>query len=573
MTAPLLALATSLPVAAFCWLAGALIDRNADRFAIAARMREGLWSGLLALPVAHVAAVIAGSRLLPADLKTQRLDLILDAPAVAAVLPEPGDVAAASPLALPWPEMILAAVALGAIISLTLLALRHLRLARLTARARACERPDLMATVARQAAALGVGLPSLMTSPEITSPRLAGLLRPAILLPDGLARLPVGELALICRHELAHLKLRDNLRLAIEDFLLALFWFNPVLPAIRGRLAAAREEGRDDLALADAAPETRRRYAETLVNTLRFGAGPEPHAAFIGAGRNIAAMRLNAILKPRPPMSPRVAMITLAAAAALSLIVAAGSGALAMVAAPPTAGGSRTTTVVDQETRGGVTFVADRMTLKPDNRGAVYEGAVEIRLDRVTGSPATDTRAAGVTFFVDGRPAPADFDPALLSPERILRVDLTAGPIVDDKATYQVNVVSGAGTASASMRTRSRYSVRSGPSERGRDAPAPPEAALTGSFDIRADSATTFTDGAVLWEGTPRITFNKPDPAQSETVPARILVDGRPAPAGFDPGSLAPDALVSASWHPAKDGRPATLNLITAKGDRAKPTP
>ncbi len=343
--------------------------------------------------------------------------------------------------------------------------------------------------------------------------------------------------------------------------------------AIRGRLAAAREEGRDDLALAGAAPEIRRRYAQTLVQTLRLGAGPEPHAAFIGAGRSIAAMRLNAILKPRPPMSPRVAMTTLLAATALSLIVAAGSGALAMVAAPPTAGGSRTTTVVGQETRGGVTFVADRMTLKPDDRGAVYEGAVEIRLDRVTGSPAADAKAAGVTFFIDGRPAPADFDPALLSPERVLRVDLTAGPIVDDKATYQVNVVSGAGTASGSTRTRSRYSFRSGPAERDRDAPKPAEAALTGSFDIRADSATTFTDGAVLWEGTPRITFNKPDPAQPATAPARVLVDGRPAPAGFNPGSLAPDALTRVFWYPARNDRPATLNLITAEGDRATTTP
>lgn len=285
-------------------------------------------------------------------------------------------------------------------------------------------------------------------------------------------------------------------------------------------------------------------------------------------------MRLNAILKPRPPMSPRVAMTTLLAATALSLVVAAGSGALAMVVAPPAADvGPRTTTVVGEETRGGITFVADRMVLKPDNRGAIYEGAVEIRLDRVTGDPAADAKLAGVTFFIDSRPAPAGFDPALLSPGRVLRVDLTAGPIVGEQATYQVNIVSGAGTKTASTRTRSRYSVRSGPDEGDRAIPKPSDAALTGSFDIRADSATTSTDGAVLWEGTPRITFNKPDPAQPATVPARVLIDGRPAPAGFNPGSLAPDALTRVFWYPARDGRPATLNLITAKGDRARTTP
>lgn len=574
MTAPLLALATSLPVAALCWLAGALIDRNADRFAIAARMREGVWSGLMALPAAHVVAVIAGSRLLPADLKTQRLDLIPEVTAIAAGVPNQGAAAAAPQLALPWPETILAVVAFGAIVNLTLLALRHARLARLVARAAPCDRADLIAAVARHAAALRVGLPALLTSPEITSPRLAGMLRPAILLPEALARLPVGELALICGHELAHLKLRDNPRLAIEDILLALFWFNPVMPAIRGRLAAAREEGRDDLALADAAPETRRRYAQTLVNTLRFGAGPEPHAAFIGAGRNIAAMRLKAILKPRPPMSPRVAMTTLAAAASLCVIVAVGSGALAMAVAPPAADlGPRTTTVVGEETRGGITFVADRMMLKPDGRGAVYEGAVEVRLDRVTGDPVVDARLAGVTFLIDGQPAPAAFDPASLPPEQVLRVDLTAGLIVGDLATYQANFILGPGTRTPSTSTRSRISMRSGPPEPHRSAPMPSDTALTGSFDIRADSATTSTDGAVHWEGTPQITFNKPDPAQPETAPARILIDGRLPPAGFNPASLAPDALAGAFWHPAKDGRPATLNLITAKGDRAKTTP
>lgn len=472
MTVLLVALLTSLPVAALCWLAGALVDRSADRFAIAAWMREGLWSGLLALPAAHVAAVIVVARLLPADLKTPRLDFVPDAPVVAG-LPGPGVATAAPPLALSWPEIVLATVALGAIVGLTLLALRHIRLAKLTARAVPCDRPDLIATVGRRADALGVGLPALLTSPAITSPRLAGLLRPAILLPEGLARLPAEELALICGHELAHLKLRDNLRLAIEDVLLALFWFNPVMRAIRGRLAAAREEGRDDLALAGAAPEIRRRYAQTLVQTLRLGAGPEPHAAFIGAGRNIAAMRLNAILKPRPPMSPRVAMTAVAAALSLSLVVAAGSGALAMVAAPSAAEAplSSASTPPATPARAGITFVADEM-IEQSNGPTLFKGAVEVRLDRATGDPAEDARLAGVTFLINGAPAPAGFDPATLPPDLIERVELTQGSTTSGRPTYQVNIVPGAGTKTPSPRSRSRYSVHNSPPERYRDADA-----------------------------------------------------------------------------------------------------
>ncbi|MDO8294959.1 MAG: M56 family metallopeptidase [Caulobacter sp.] len=473
MTVLLSALLTSLPVAALCWLAGALFDRNADRFAITARVREGVWSGLLALPVFHVAAVVAGAKLLPAWLKAPSIAWTPIAPLAAGPAPAPASETAAPSLALPWPAIALAVMALGALVSLGLLALRHVRLARLTYRARPCGRSDLIAAVASRAASMGIKTPAVLTCPELTSPRLAGLLRPALLLPDDLARLPAEELALICGHELAHLKQRDNLRLAIEDVLLALFWFNPVMPAIRGRLAAAREEGRDDLALAGVAPESRRRYAETLVQTLRLGAGPEPHAAFIGAGRSIAAMRLNAILKPRPPMSPRVAITTLLTAAALSLVVAAGSGALAMVVAPPGTATplSGASTPPAERAGGGVSFRADEAVEQRDGP-MLFKGAVEVRLDRVTGDPTEDARLAGVTFLIDGAPAPAGFDPATLPPERIERVELVEGSTNSGQPTYQVDIILGTGTKTPSVRARSSYHMRNGPRERYADADA-----------------------------------------------------------------------------------------------------
>lgn len=514
MTALLLALAASLPVAGLCWLAGALLDRNADRFAIGAWMREGLWSGLLVLPAAHVAAVVVGARLLPADLKTARLDLIPDAPAATAVLPEPGAAAATPPPVLPWPEMVLAVVALGAIVGLALLALRHLRLARLTARAVRCDRPDLIAAVGRRAVALGVGLPPLLTSPGITSPRLAGLLRPAILLPEGLAALPTDELALICGHELAHLKLRDNLRLVIEDVLLALFWFNPVMRPIRGRLAAAREEGRDDLALADAAPETRRRYAETLVQTLRLGAGPEPYAAFIGAGRNIAAMRLNAILKPRPPMSPRVAMTTVGLTVLLSLGVVACSAGLATAVGPA---------ADETPNRGGMTVKAETK-VKRDDGVDVFTGGVRVIIHRVTGDPDTDARGAGVTFLVDGQPAPVGFNPASIPPEQILRAELTERPQVHGRYQATVNIVRGTGTRL--------------PQPDALPTAKPP--AQAGSVDFIADEVVV-AEGKSSYRGDVEVRV-KPVTGKPwidvRLAGAVFYVNGEPAPKSFDPASI-----------------------------------
>lgn len=472
MTVLILALLTSLPVAALCWLAGEVLDRSAERVAISARMREDVWTGLMALPALHGAAAVAAVKWLPAKPNIPGLGLAPIAPIM--VDSAPGEVSyAASTVALPWPQAVLALVALGALINLGLLIRRHARLARLTSRARPCARPDLVAEVAGRAASLGIKAPALLTSAEVSTPRLAGLRRPAILLPENLNGLPTESLAMICDHELAHLKLGDNPRLVVEDILLALFWFNPAMRAIRARLSAAREERRDELTLAGAAADSRRRYAEILVHALRLSAGPEPHAAFIGAGRNIAAMRLNAILNPRPPMSPKVRAITLAAAASLCAIVAAGSSALAMVAAPPTAESVApgASSPAPGRARGGITFFADEVTTQPDGP-TLYTGAVEIRLDRVTGDPAIDARLAGVVFLIDGAPAPAGFDPATVAPERIQRVELTRDPTTGEQATYRVNIVSGGGTRTPSATARSRVSLRSGPSERYRDADA-----------------------------------------------------------------------------------------------------
>ncbi len=62
--------------------------------------------------------------------------------------------------------------------------------------------------------------------------------------------------------------------------MLGLFWLTPLLGLVRARMAAATEEACDDHALRGAEPAVRRLYAQTLVDTLRLGAGPEHRARF-----------------------------------------------------------------------------------------------------------------------------------------------------------------------------------------------------------------------------------------------------------------------------------------------------
>ena len=80
----------------------------------------------------------------------------------------------------------------------------------------------------------------LMASPEADGPMLAGVFRPAILLPEDM----VSETALapVIEHELAHLARRDNLVEVAIRIISALFWWNLPLHALRPLVAREREK-------------------------------------------------------------------------------------------------------------------------------------------------------------------------------------------------------------------------------------------------------------------------------------------------------------------------------------------
>ncbi len=411
MSAAIWILLATAPFAAVAWTAGALVDR----LAADAGTRARLWSLLFAAPLLAAGAAPGLARLLPEE-TAALVPLSGWSPALADQA-----AAAASTAGTAWrglldgtPSLILIAVAAGAAFRLGRLAVRHARLARLMRRAERSDREGLAGTTARAAAAQGLRPPAIAWSADLSSPLLAGLWRPMILLPAGLAALPDERLAAVCAHELAHLKRHDNLRGLAEDLVLALLWFNPIQAALHRRLSAAREEVCDQAALAGASPATRRDYAELLVEVLRIGAGRPLATSLIGTGRKPQIMRLKAILTPASA-SPRAGGFALVAGLAAVCALATGTAALAgRLQEEPFRTVSKITPD-DARARAGVEVSADRAEIIMGERTR-WSGNPRLKF---VGDPAK----AGVRILLDGKAPPAGFRADDVDPRTLRWID------------------------------------------------------------------------------------------------------------------------------------------------------
>ncbi len=101
--------------------------------------------------------------------------------------------------------------------------------------------------------------PIVLFSDEVSAPMVAGLLRPAILLPAGLdTTLDEGELRLCIAHELAHIRRRDLPLALVPTLMQAAFFFFPPAWLIRREWEIEREAACDAEALAvtSASPAT-----------------------------------------------------------------------------------------------------------------------------------------------------------------------------------------------------------------------------------------------------------------------------------------------------------------------------
>lgn len=108
--------------------------------------------------------------------------------------------------------------------------------------------------------------PELVISPHVSSPCLAGALRPRILLPSTLLQgTTQSEMHHILLHECIHLQQRDIWYAWLWTITLALHWFNPLLWWAGRRLSQDCEAACDERVLAVLDPDKRISYGQSLL--------------------------------------------------------------------------------------------------------------------------------------------------------------------------------------------------------------------------------------------------------------------------------------------------------------------
>ena len=189
---------------------------------------------------------------------------------------------------------------------------------RLRRSARPIEDPAILAQAESIARRLGLSrTPEVMLSEELSAPQVMGLLRPAVLLPTGLAD---ADRDLALGHEFAHLVRRDLWFGLVPAFCERLFFFHPLARLAAREYALAREAACDARVLGalDAPAE---RYGRLLI---RFGAIPRRAAfAATGASPTFHLLKRRLLMMQNPTPSGRRAWPWLVLAGALGVVALA----------------------------------------------------------------------------------------------------------------------------------------------------------------------------------------------------------------------------------------------------------
>lgn len=114
--------------------------------------------------------------------------------------------------------------------------------------------------------------PQLLILPGVSSPMLAGLLRPVLLLPLEIESSRSVQWAL--RHELIHWKRHDLLWKALALAANALHWFNPLVWLLRQRLDRDLEQSCDEAVVQGAEESDRRSYGAVILSAASGGPSP-----------------------------------------------------------------------------------------------------------------------------------------------------------------------------------------------------------------------------------------------------------------------------------------------------------
>ena len=114
-------------------------------------------------------------------------------------------------------------------------------------------------------------------SERIAVPLTMGLFHRRVLVPAGWNRWSMTDRVAVLRHELAHIRRRDNIVQPIEVIVQAVFFFHPLVHLLIGRLRVWREMACDDMSVGDD-PRLRLAYSRFLVDLAETVLEPRPMA-------------------------------------------------------------------------------------------------------------------------------------------------------------------------------------------------------------------------------------------------------------------------------------------------------
>lgn len=169
------------------------------------------------------------------------------------------------------------------------------------------------------------GAVPVLVSRDIVVPVTTGVLRPAILLPEELARsLSPAALRDVIAHELQHVRRGDVLLNCLQALLGALWWFHPLYRLLDRTARELREESCDDALIAGGELD-RAHYARTLLAAATFVAERTPlPAAGIAETRHLLLVRIRRLADRRFAPQRRLGAGAIAAIALVALLVLPG---------------------------------------------------------------------------------------------------------------------------------------------------------------------------------------------------------------------------------------------------------
>ncbi len=201
---------------------------------------------------------------------------------------------------------------------------------------------------------------------RVGSPALFGVIRPRILLPQGLLEaVGLEELHYVFVHELAHLKRRDIYLAWLVCVLQVLHWFNPLIWLAFRRMRIDQEMATDALALSIVGTDEPHLYGRTIVNLLERFSRPQYSPSLAGILENPSHIeRRMAMIARFTKSSYRWSPLGLAAVAVLGIVsmIDPTRGAVSTSPTPQTKP-AVTMRLVQEEVWGDVSMSPDRRYL------------------------------------------------------------------------------------------------------------------------------------------------------------------------------------------------------------------